>query len=164
MPTVDPEIALSLLKSAMKRGQATLRNRTVKAASEQWQELAICLETKFSHDYYTQLDHDVKVKVLEKSLMHARADVVFMEEEKKDLKKELREKSRDLKRRQKLIAEAVEGTKEELTREFEHALKELADRAQEEASAAFSEKDAMIAALRSQLMAYKEKSGRRRES
>jgi len=161
MPTVDPDIALSLLNSAMTRGQATLRNRTVKAASEQWQELAICLETKFNNDYYVQLHDDVKVKVLEKSLMQARSDVLMLDEEKKELKKELREKSRDLKRRQKLIAEAVEGTREELSREFELSFTEFAERMHEEKRKAVEEKDGIIVTLRAQLMAYKEKSGRR---
>jgi BTB/POZ domain len=161
MPTVDPEIALSLLNSAMTRGQATLRNRTVKAASEQWQELAICLETKFNNDFYLQLQDDVKVKVLEKSLLQARSDVLMLDEEKKDLKKELREKSRDLKRRQKLIAEAVEGTREELSREFELSFTEYAERMHAEKRKALEEKEAIIVTLRAQLMAYKEKSGRR---
>ena len=161
MPTVDPEIALSLLNSAMTRGQATLRNRTVKAASEQWQELAICLETKCHIEDYVKLHDDVKVKVLEKSLLQARADVLMMDEEKKELKKELREKSRDLKRRQKLIAEAIEGTREELSREFDESFAEYVERTELEKRRALEERDATIASLHIQLSAYKEKIGRR---
>lgn len=161
MPTVDPEIALSLLNSAMTRGQATLRNRTVKAASEQWQELAISLETKIYNDDYMRLQDDVKVKVLEKSLLQARADVFMMDEEKKELKKELREKCRDLKRRQKLIAEAIEGTREELSREFDASFAEYRERAELEKRKALEEREATITSLRHQLAAYKEKAVRR---
>ena len=161
MPTVDPEIALSLLNSAMTRGQATLRNRTVKAASEQWQELAISLETKVNNDSYVKLQDEVKVKVLEKSLLQARADILMMDEEKKELKKELREKCRDLKRRQKLIHEAVEGTREELSREFEASFAEYVERAELEKRKSVGERDATIASLCTQLAAYKEKSARR---
>jgi hypothetical protein len=150
MPTVDPDVALSLLNSAMTRGQATLRNRTVKAASEHWQELAMDLENRVMDDSYANLQDDVKVKVLEKSLLQAKADVAFLEEEKKDLKKELRDKCRDLKRRQKLITEAVEGTREELTREFEASI----DRLRLEQQAELDTKDTIIASLRKQLEAY----------
>eukprot|EP00545_Synedropsis_sp_CCMP1620_P004930 CAMPEP_0119005548 /NCGR_PEP_ID=MMETSP1176-20130426/1788_1 /TAXON_ID=265551 /ORGANISM="Synedropsis recta cf, Strain CCMP1620" /LENGTH=465 /DNA_ID=CAMNT_0006957375 /DNA_START=16 /DNA_END=1413 /DNA_ORIENTATION=+ len=153
MPTVDPEVALSLLKSAMTRPTevATLRNRTVKAASEQWLDLAKCLEDKVVHAYYSTLGDPVKVKVLEKSLIQARSDTGLLEEEKKDLRKEVKEKNRDLKKRQKLIAEAVDSTKEELTREFQATLQEFSNQIQQEAQTAFEEKEAIIVDLQKQL-------------
>jgi hypothetical protein len=153
MPTVDPEVALSLLNSAMTRPTevATLRNRTVKAASEQWLDLAKCLEEKVEHAFYSTLGDPVKVKVLEKSLIQARSDMGLLEEEKKDLRKEVKEKNRDLKKRQKLIAEAVESTKEELTREFEATLQEFSDHVHQETEQAFQGKEAVILDLQKQL-------------
>lgn len=153
MPTVDPEVALSLLKSAMTRPTevATLRNRTVKAASEQWLDLAKSLEDKRPLEYYDTLTDSVKVKVLEKSLLQARADMAILEDEKKDLRKEVKEKNRDLKKRQKLIAEAVESTKDELTRDFEETLQTFSEHVRQEAQAAFDEKEAIIVELQAQL-------------
>jgi hypothetical protein len=148
LPTVDPKVALSLLESATNRKTevATLRNRTIKAASEQWQELAKSFDDKVEYDHYSSLSDEVKVRLLEKSLCQARADVLLLEEEKKELRRELKEKNRDLKRRQRLVDEAISTTKEELTREFEAA-----------AAKASASKDALIAVLRQQVSEAKKR-------